>query len=418
MIKHDRYGNSLTTSSEAAFDAYCEGVDLFLAAQAGGIELMIKATELDPRFAVAHADVARALQISAQPVAAKEAMGKAQALLPELAGADQAQELSHVLVMQDLLAGQGDAAFAKIRGHIKSWPRDVLVVQPCCGVFGLIGFSGRVGREQENTDFMAALQPHYEGDWWFDSQYAFALCEIGELAAAETLNELAFAANPANANAVHHRAHIHYEAGEFVAGHRALTDWRAAYDPASILHCHLAWHDALWSLAKADYATLWSTVRSCVLPEVASAPPINVMTDLVSVLLRAELAGAPVDQALWQSVSDYALESFPRPGMSFADAHSAIAYASVGADEALAPLLTEPRGFAGDLVAAIGQAFLAFRQADWPAFTRLLEPAMTAHERLGGSRAQRDLLELSYQFGLAKQGLAVDLPRLRHFASP
>jgi len=60
MVKRDRYGNSLTTGSAAAFDAYCEGVDLFLAAQAGGIELMQRACELDPGFALAHADVARA----------------------------------------------------------------------------------------------------------------------------------------------------------------------------------------------------------------------------------------------------------------------------------------------------------------------------------------------------------------------
>ncbi len=412
MIKHDRYGNSLTTSSAAAYDAYCEGVDLFLAAQAGGIELMQQACELDPGFAVAHADVARALQICAQPKAAKQAIARAEALLPTLAGSAQAQERSHVLVMQDLLTGHGESAFAKIREHIKTWPRDVLVVLPCCGVFGLIGFSGRTGREQENTDFMATLKDDYAGDWWFESQYAFALCETGDLAAAETLNEAAFAANPANANAVHHRAHIHYETGEFTAGHEALRAWRASYDPASILHCHLAWHDALWSLAKADYDALWTTVRSCVLPEVATAPPINVMTDLVSVLLRAELAGAPVDQALWTNVSDYALQSFPRAGLSFADAHAAIAYATTGADAALAPLLDSPQGPAGDVVAQVAQAFVAFRQSDWPAFTDLLAPALAMHERLGGSRAQRDLLELSYQFGLHQQGKMSGSPRL------
>jgi len=293
----------------------------------------------------------------------------------------QEQERSHVLVMQDLLAGQLDVAFAKISEHLKTWPRDVLMVLPCCGVFGLIGFSGRVGREQENPDFMTALKDHYAGDWWFGSQYAFALCETGDLAAAEKLNEAAFAANPTNANAVHHRAHIHYETGEFAAGHRALKTWRTTYDPASILHCHLAWHDALWSLADSDYEALWSTVRDCVLPEVASAPPLNVMTDLVSVLLRAELAGAPVDDALWTNVSEYALRCFPRAGLSFADAHAAIAYATTGAEEALLPLLEEPRGTAGDVVAQVAQAFVAFRRSDWSTFTTLLAPALTIHAR-------------------------------------
>ena len=412
MKKHDRYGNTLSTRSEQAFDSYCAGVDLLLAAQPGGIEAMARATTLDPEFAMAHADLARALQISAQPAAARASMARALALLPGLAGGEQARELSHVLIMQDLLGGDGTGAFEKIKQHLQTWPRDVLALQPCCGVFGLIGFSGRVGREQENADFMAALQPHYDGDWWFDSQYAFALCETGNIAAAETLNERAFAANPANANAVHHRAHIHYEAGEFAAGHKAIADWRTSYDREAILHCHLAWHDALWSLADNDYDTLWATVRADILPEVTRAPPINVMTDLVAVLLRAELAGAPVDAELWQIASDYAFASFPRPGMSFADAHSAIAYASTANEERLAALRSAPRGAAGDMVEQIANAFVAFRQEDWPLFTRLLGPAMGTHERLGGSRAQRDLLELSYGFGLEKQGKSADSPRL------
>jgi len=128
------------------------------------------------------------------------------------------------------------------------------------------------------------------------------------------------------------------------------------------------------------------------------------MTDLVSVLLRAELAGAPVDQTLWAQVSDYALKCFPRPGLSFADAHAAIAHATTGAQDALLPLLDEPRGTAGDVVAQIAQAFVAFRQSDWKAFTESLAPAMATHERIGGSRAQRDLLELSYHYGLVQLG--------------
>lgn len=412
MKKQDRYGNALTTRSDQAFDRYCDGVDLFLAAQPGGIEAIAQATELDPEFAVAHADLARALQITAQPAAAKASMARAQALLPGLTGADQAQQKGHILIMQDLLSGKGTEAFDKIKQHVQTWPRDVMAVQPCCGVFGLIGFSGRVGREQENADFMAALQPHYDGDWWFDSQYAFALCEIGEISAAEVLNERAFAVNPANANAVHHRAHIHYEVGDQAAGHQVLTAWRATYDRDAILHCHLAWHDALWSLADDNYEALWSTVRADLLPAVATAPPINILTDLIAVLFRAELAGVTVDAELWQIATDYALASFPRPGMSFVDAHSAICYSRTAKSEPLETLRHSPRGAAGDLVEQIANAFVAFQQREWSSFTQQLAPVMGVHERLGGSRAQRDLLELSYDFGLQKQGKPATSTRL------
>jgi len=262
---------------------------------------------------------------------------------------------------------------------------------------------------------MAALHKPYEGDWWFESQYAFALCETGELAEAEALNELAYTANPQNANAVHHRAHIHYETGEFDAGRKALRRWRADYSREAILHCHLAWHDALWALAAGDTDELWRIVGSDILPDVALAPPINVMTDLVAILLRAELAGIVVEPGFWRSASDYAQRMFPRPGMSFADAHSVVALTRTQASGALQAYLNRPRGAAGDQISAIGRAFQAFAADDWAAGLQSLDEVMGTHERLGGSRAQRDLLELSQAHAQRQLGQEVTSLRVRKF---
>lgn len=408
---HDRYGNRVTTTSGEAFDSYCTGADLFLAAQAGGIEALVRATELDPAFGLAHADLARAFQIVSQPEAARKHMALARDNMGALSG----QELGHVQIMGLLLDGNSAVAFEQIKRHIVDYPRDVMTVQPCCGVFGLIGFSGRVGREEENMQFMAELHSHYEGDWWFESQYAFALCEVGRLAEAETLNELAYAANPKNANAVHHRAHIHYEAGAIAAGRIALTDWRASYDRASILHCHLAWHDALWALIDGDCEQLWAIVAADIMPDVTSAPPINVMTDLIALLLRAQLAGESVPAELWLCASEFAHASFPKPGVSFADAHSAIAYVATGALEPLAQLQDAPRGWAGDMVEHLARGFAAFSEQDWQTCLNEFAPAMVTHERLGGSRAQRDLLELAYGTAQLRMGIDPPSPRLRPF---
>ena len=389
----DRYDNSVTTHSEPAFAAYCEGVDLWLSAQAGGIEWFQEAVKLDPRFCLARADLARALQTMAQPVAAREQIALALEH-SETAGLSE-QELAHIHIVGLLVGGKSGEAFEAIKIHLRRYPRDVLMLSPCCGVFGLIGFSGRANREQENAEFMAQFVDNYQDDWWFNSQYAFALCEIGELARAEALNDNAFAANPNNANAVHHRAHIHYETQETVAGQAALNSFRETYSQDSILHCHLAWHSALWALGDRDETRLWDVVRSNILPDVASAPPINVMTDLVAVLLRSELAGVrpPVD--LWQQASDYAALAFPKPGVSFADAHSAVAHAWTGDHkEALKALQETQRGWASDCVQDLAKAFEAFAEQDWRTCLAALDPALVDHQRLGGSRAQRDMLEL------------------------
>ena len=51
------------------------------------------------------------------------------------------------------------------------------------------------------------------------------------------------------------------------------------------------------------------------------------------------------------------------------------------------------RGPAADMVAALAQAFDAFASGEDGAVVRHLTPLMATHERIGGSRAQRDLIE-------------------------
>lgn len=403
----DRYGNHRSTTSDAAFDQYCLGVDLSLAAQPGGIEALTQATELDPSFAVAHADLARALQIVSRPKQARAAMARARALEAQLPDA----ERGHVNIMGHLIDGQSALALTEIKRHLLTYPRDVMVLTPGCGVFGLIGFSGRVGREAENLAFMESVAQHYVDDWWFESQMAFSLCEVGQLAKASELNDKAFDAHPSNANAVHHRAHIHYELGESRAGRDAIAQWRASYDREGLLHCHLAWHDALWTLEEGEVERVWDIVMNDVHPEHATAPPLNIMTDLVAVLLRAELQGYDRRVDLWQLAADYAQECFAKPGLSFADFHCAIAYAVTERKGSLGPLQAIDRGVASDQVRAIANAFSAFSNQNWPEMLSQLTPLMATHERLGGSRAQRDLLELSYTYALVKMGCTTEAER-------
>ncbi|MEC7538333.1 MAG: tetratricopeptide repeat protein, partial [Pseudomonadota bacterium] len=51
-------------------------------------------------------------------------------------------------------------------------------------------------------------------------------------------------------------------------------------------------------------------------------------------------------------------------------------------------------------------------EGDWAAAERELGPAMAGHERLGGSKAQRDLLEFTLAEAIRKQGRAAEADRL------
>jgi hypothetical protein len=85
-----------------------------------------------------------------------------------LVGGLPAREVSHIGVFGLLVGGKPDAALAAVRAHVATWARDALVASTAANQTGLIGLSGRAGREQDQLDFLATLEPHYGDDWWFN----------------------------------------------------------------------------------------------------------------------------------------------------------------------------------------------------------------------------------------------------------
>lgn len=407
MGRHDTYGNAITTASDAARDHYNRGMELFLAANWGAVPAFEAAVDADPRFALGHAALARALMMEARMAEAKDAIVRAEAL----AETCDERERGHIAALSALLAGQAVAARAAVKAHVRTFPRDAMVAQLCTNVFGLIGFSGEVGREAELLAYTDALLPHYQGDWWMMSMHALSLCETGQIAASQQLMEQALALNPRNANAAHFKAHAQYEAGETAAGRSYLQDWMADYDDRGVLHGHLSWHQALWALQDGDEAAMWAAVDSRIGPDGSKGLAINILTDTAAILYRAELAGVAVTPERWQALSDYAARFFPETGQSFADLHAALSHAMAGNGDRLAHIAETAKGFAGDLVRPLARAWGRIARQDWPAALDDLSGVMAATERLGGSRAQRDLIELAYVNVLIKLGRADEARR-------
>ncbi len=407
MTLKDSYGNPISTASDAARDQYDRGVRLFLEAGYGAFQAFAAAVDADPGFALGHAGLARARMMEGRMAEAKAAIARAGALA---ARAD-ARERGHIAAVADLLAGRPAAARKAVKAHVRDHPRDAMAAQLCTSVFGLIGFSGETGRESELLAFTGALLPHYGQDWWMMSMHAVSLCETGQIAASRALMEKALALNPRNANGAHFRAHAQYEAGETDAGRRYLGDWMADYDDRAVMHGHLSWHLALWALHGGDAAAMWDAVDTRVGPGVAKGLPINVLTDTAAILYRAEIAGMPVEPDRWKALSDYAVRFFPETGQSFADFHAALSHAMAGEGERLARIAEGAKGFAGDLVRPVARAWDAIAREDWDAALEELSRVMAVTERLGGSRAQRDLIELAYVNVLLKLGLGGEARR-------
>ena len=409
----DRYDNTLTTTRAAARDHYVAGVDLLLAGAAGLVAAFERAIAADPGFALGYAGLARACQFSGDMPAAKAAMVAARTHTKGLTP----RERSHINAM-GLLIDASPQAYPAIRAHVAGHPRDALVAQTCSSVFGLIGFSGLPGREAELLAYTASLLPHYGEDWWCLSQYAFALCETGDLDRAGSIIDRALALNPRNANGAHVRSHVYYECGETAAGMTYLADWLREYDRRGYLHGHLSWHCALWSLEQGDASDMWHRLKADIQPGPNAGLPINVLTDSAALLYRAEMAGIDVPAALWTSVSAYAAQFFAKSAIGFVDIHSALAHAMAGQEMPLRQIMAQPNPKTGDIVTPIAAAWLAMAGQDWARATEGLTRGMADHARLGGSRAQRDLLEFALLTCLLRQGKNAEAHRLLRLRRP
>ena len=392
----DRYGLPVSSTSEAARDAYVAGADCILSATAGWRDHFGGAIEADPMFALAHIGLARGLFLQADVTPAREAAARAR----DLAKGATLRERSHVNAIALPIEGKPVDALAAIHEHLRQWPRDAMVLAPATGVFGLIGFSGRQEREEELYRVLHDIAPHYGDDWWFLSVYAFAASESGRLDEAWRLIEPSMVANPRNAHGAHIRVHVLHEMGEMTRAMEYLDRWMPSYDRRGLLHCHLSWHVALTALSIGRPERAWDAYRSGVHPGGSWGPPINVVSDAAAFLWRAELVGGERRAAPWHEVRDYALKCFPKAGLPFADVHVGLACIATGDLAGLERLAAELReriaagkSPAGTVVPTIVEGFTAYANSDWNGAIRSLERVLPETVRIGGSRAQRDLIE-------------------------
>jgi tetratricopeptide (TPR) repeat protein len=405
----DRYGLLLSTASSAARDAYVEGCEAKLTMYPGAIEAFDRAIAADPGFALAHAARAHALLERADAAAAHVSMAAAKSLAAGLS----AREASHIAFFDLLVQGDSGAALSAVLAHVNAWPRDAMVLGTTAFTNGLIGSSGRAGQKRALLDLLERLAPSWGDDWWFTAHHGMALSENGQRGVARPKIERSLSQNPKNPWAAHACAHLCYEEGDPNAARAFLVSWLPTYLRNGTLYSHLSWHLALGHLEAGDPAAALRLFREAFAPDVHSGPPRGKVTDAISFLWRSELAGHPRDAEAWRMMHDFANSAFPRAGVAFSDMHVALAHVVAGNDAALEARATEiddlvqkGRYPSGPLIPAVSRGFAAFERRDFAAAIDALEPIADELERIGGSRAQLDLVE----FTLLKAYVGADCP--------
>ena len=394
----DRYDLALTTASAAARDAYVQACGLALTFYPGAIEAYDRAIAADPGFALAHAGKAQVLMRQGDVGAAQAALAAAKGL----ASGVSEREASHIGFFDLVFAGETEAAIAALYAHLAAWPRDALVVASAANPNGLIGGSGRIGQKHQIAALMDSLAPHYGDDFWFVSYHAMSLSEDGQLGPARAKIERSVAANPNNAHGAHGFAHICYESGDLDTGRAFLSSWLATYPREGFFYGHLSWHLSLFEIQAGNWTEARRLYHDALALDRHSGGPQQKVSDGAAFLWRSELAGQPRDAAAWRALQDYANSALPQPGNGLADLHVILAQA-VMRDEAapdtrarqIEALAREGRYPSGSYLPALARGFAAFECGDFSSAIETLGTLMGENERVGGSRAQHDLIEFT-----------------------
>jgi tetratricopeptide (TPR) repeat protein len=411
---NDLYDLALTTTSAAARDAYVQASSLALTFYPGAVEAYDRAIAADPGLALAHAGKALVLLRQGDVAAARAALAAAKGL----ASGVTEREAGHIAYFELVFAGETEAAIKALYPHVSAWPRDALVVASAANPNGLIGGSGRIGQKREIAVLMDRLAPHYGDDFWFVSYHAMALSEDGQFAPARAKIEQSVAANPNNAHGAHGVAHICYETGDLEAGRSYLSSWLATYPRDGFFHGHLSWHLSLFEIQAGNWAEASRLYRDAIALDRHSGGPQQKISDGAAFLWRSELAGRPRDAAAWRALHDYARSALPRPGNGLYDLHVILAQSVMGNETApdtrarqIEALAQEGRYPSGSYLPALAQGFVAFEHGDFSGAIEALGPLVAENERIGGSRAQHDLID----FTLLSACLSADrLDEARH----
>jgi Tfp pilus assembly protein PilF len=404
----DRYGLPLSTDEAEAAKAYRDGIDRMLSAWPGAAEAFERAIAADPDFALAHVARARIHTFYQQSEAARQRAVIARELVT---CRGTMRERSHVETLALAVEGNAAAALTAALKHLDEWPRDAVVMSLLLGAFGLFAFSGMADHDQARQDLCERHAASYGEDWWFLANHGWSLTENGQVAKGRAMTERALDLRRDNAYAVHALLHAMFEDGSVADADALVTQWIGGYDRSGILHGHIHWHQALGALEQGDAAKALTIYADVLKPAVTLAPPLNAMSDCASLLWRLSAYGHAAPTEFWDDVETYASQKFPRSSLPFIDMHMALLAAATRNQTALEARLAiieqrlaDGKLAAGPVVPGVFRAMNAFAGGEYTACVRHLAPVLDEVVRIGGSHAQREIVEDTFIVALMRAG--------------
>ncbi|MFF4156162.1 tetratricopeptide repeat protein [Streptomyces sp. NPDC001678] len=246
----------------------------------------------------------------------------------------------------------------------------------------------------EAVEFFAADDPAIG---YLHGLYGFALEESGRFEAAIERCRVALELNPDDIYAMHAMVHCLYETGRHEEGSRYIREYMRGRDGSTPMRIHIWWHYALFEL----YADNIQEVLACYRFGIRrkTSPRSTEDLDAVTLLWRLALVKPSLDlSAYWQSLYQDWKPYLDENWYLFNDFHAYLTYCQAGeygrADSLLEAVLARGKEVPEEM-ADIFLGFRSFTTGDYADASARLARSFRRSSPMGGSNAQRDVIELT-----------------------
>ena len=401
----DARGLRVTGATPAALALYDRAVAA-LQLQRGDALAQARAAQAEaPAFVAAH-QLEAWLQLSSRDVREVETAGWAYARARSLGGNE--RERAHSVAIANAIENSLPGAVERLDAILAAEPRDAVALLVAHVLDYYMGNAHALrARSARVLPFWSEGVPGYHSVL---SLHAFALQETGDYAEAEATARRALELEPADLRAHHAVTHVLEMQGRAEEGLRWMGSRSAYWAAAGADARHLWWHLALHQLELGRERLALEVYDRRIQGESLSS-----LIDASALLWRMHLAGTDLGgrfKALAARWAPHAEDAY----CAFNDLHAMMAFVGGGRREsaerligALERRVEQPGGANHDMTRLVGlpavRALAAYGRGDFAVAEAILRALPPVAHRIGGSHAQRDVLQLTRAAAAARRSL-------------
>jgi tetratricopeptide (TPR) repeat protein len=396
----DQQGLTLTGSpdSAAAFDL---AIADYYGLTGDPVGILKQALARDPDFALGGVAIAALYMIGGFRGDHPQVVEALRAAEPAVRGATE-RERRHLAAASAWAHGETSQAVLGWEAILVDHPTDALALRLAEDAYFFLGRSLAI------RDCAARVLPAWDRGNPLRSfilgLYAFGLEETGDLKRAEDLSREALTKNPRDAWATHALAHVLETANRQDEGVAFLKSTHADWGGAHFMAGHNGWHLALFLIEQGRFGEVLADYDRFSAPKLAGDATLD-RIDAAALLWRLELAGVDVGNR-WAPVAEKWMAHVDDHVLAFNDLHGALAAArspdsgdigrfrhSLDAYERLGS--GDNRHVTAEVGRCLIDGVLAFAGGDAAGAVEAILPVRYEAVRIGGSHAQRDIVNLT-----------------------